>query len=105
MSEPFGKVKDRFFKAVKASDISSVFTIVFDNIDIVHATDTEVLLRTVTAQYTALHYAAKNGDREMCDVLLDLGARVNGSLAQNPTTPILLAVDEGHHDCVVTLDQ
>ncbi len=49
--------------------------------------------------WTALHYCAAAGKTAMCQFLLDQGADIDAR-APNGTTPLMMAVREGHFDTV-----
>lgn len=53
--------------------------------------------------YTALHYAARSGCREVCQLLLDFGANVNACTRSGNVTPLQRAAYSGHVDVVKLL--
>lgn len=46
--------------------------------------------------YTALHYAARSGHRQICEMLLDHGANVNAMTRSGGATPLHRAAYQGH---------
>lgn len=48
------------------------------------------------AGYTALHYAARNGHRKICQELLSNGANVNAVTRSGKATPLHRAVTQNH---------
>ena len=52
--------------------------------------------------WTALHYAASQGDAEICQLLLDVGAQLD-EYSNTGSTPLSLAAHCGHTDAVICL--
>uniref|UniRef100_A0A1B6J7T6 Uncharacterized protein n=2 Tax=Homalodisca TaxID=139475 RepID=A0A1B6J7T6_9HEMI len=55
------------------------------------------------AGYTALHYAVRKGNINMCKLLLSAGASVNAVTKAGQATPLHRAAMAGHVDIVMTL--
>ncbi|HEX9582435.1 MAG TPA: ankyrin repeat domain-containing protein [Gemmatimonadales bacterium] len=53
--------------------------------------------------FTALHFAVRDGRAEAVRLLLESGAPVNGVTAGDHSTPLLIAVINGHYDLAVEL--
>ncbi|XP_025078776.1 LOW QUALITY PROTEIN: ankyrin repeat domain-containing protein 39-like [Pomacea canaliculata] len=53
--------------------------------------------------YTALHYAARSGHRDVCCLLLNHGAEVNATTTAGSATPLHRAAYMGHADIVQLL--
>lgn len=56
-----------------------------------------------SAGYTALHYAARNGHREVCELLLKNGASVNARTRSGRATPLHRAATQGRVNIVELL--
>ena len=52
---------------------------------------------------TALHWAARNGDLELTQMLLYAGANVKATTRLGGYTPLLMAADQGHANVIATL--
>ncbi|KAK3828692.1 MAG: ankyrin repeat-containing domain protein [Benniella sp.] len=49
-----------------------------------------------SAGYTALHYASRAGNKEICTLLLNAGAEVDAKTPELGTTPLMRAVHQNH---------
>ncbi|KAF9997419.1 hypothetical protein BGZ65_007009 [Modicella reniformis] len=49
-----------------------------------------------SAGYTALHYASRTGNKEICTLLLNVGAEVDAKTPELGTTPLMRAVQQNH---------
>ncbi|KAF9432590.1 Ankyrin repeat domain-containing protein 39 [Entomortierella beljakovae] len=49
-----------------------------------------------SAGYTALHYASRSGNLEICTMLLNAGADVDAKTPEQGTTPLMRAVQQNH---------
>ena len=52
---------------------------------------------------TALHWAARNGDAELTQMLLYAGANVKATTRLGGYTPLLMAADQGHATVIAAL--
>ena len=52
---------------------------------------------------TALHWAARNGDAELTQMLLYAGANVKATTRLGGYTPLLMAADQGHAAVIAAL--
>lgn len=55
------------------------------------------------AGYTALHYAARNGHRAMCELLLENGAKIDATTRSGHATALQRAATQGHVEVVELL--
>lgn len=53
--------------------------------------------------YTALHFAALSGNSEICQMLLEHGAKINATNSVG-RTPSQMAAFVGNHDCVAVIN-